>query len=109
TRQEAIDRMRRALREYQIEGIKTNIAFFIEVLNDAEFRNGEFDTGFIDRWLSTHKQDSSIPNFDRDIAALAVALFHSEGGQPRKNLLEDSRHVQSPWKLDGRRRGLRTS
>src|SRR5262249_4469846 len=50
TRAETIERMQRALREYRIEGIKTNIAFFLDVLNDPDFRKGDFDTSFIERF-----------------------------------------------------------
>ena len=106
TRQEAIDRMRRALREYQIEGIKTNISFFLEVLNHPEFRRGDFDTGFIDRWMQNRNIEPLIPDADRDFAALAAALFHSE-----RNFVatEASKPSQSPWKAEGRKRVLRNS
>src|SRR5260221_112731 len=47
TRQEAIDRLRRALDEYQIAGIKTTLPFFREIVDDEEFIAGRLDTGFI--------------------------------------------------------------
>src|SRR5213595_2551321 len=50
TREEAIARMQRGLREYRVEGIRSNLAFFLEITDDPEFRAGDFDTGFIDRW-----------------------------------------------------------
>lgn len=46
-RQEAIQRMDRALREFQIEGIKTTIPFHLQVLNNQFFQRGEFCTNFI--------------------------------------------------------------
>lgn len=46
-RQEAIQRMDRALREFQIEGIKTTIPFHLQVLNNRFFRRGEICTNFI--------------------------------------------------------------
>jgi acetyl-CoA carboxylase, biotin carboxylase subunit len=49
-RQEAIDRMHRALREYEVGGIKTTLPFFREVMEDAEFIEGNLDTGFINRF-----------------------------------------------------------
>ncbi len=48
-RQEAITRMRRALDEFQIEGIKTTIPFHKRVLADKNFLEGKIDTGFIER------------------------------------------------------------
>jgi acetyl-CoA carboxylase biotin carboxylase subunit len=77
SRGEAIARMKRALLEYRVEGIKTNIAFFIALLNDSEFQAGNFDTGFIDRWLNSRKTPESVTKADLDIALLAAALHHS--------------------------------
>ncbi|HEX8459614.1 MAG TPA: acetyl-CoA carboxylase biotin carboxylase subunit [Pyrinomonadaceae bacterium] len=50
TRREAIERMRRALAEYTVGGIKTTLPFFREVMRDAEFIDGRLDTGFIERF-----------------------------------------------------------
>jgi acetyl-CoA carboxylase biotin carboxylase subunit len=106
TRDEAMDRMRRALGEYKLEGIKTNISFFLEVLDDADFRNGDFDTGFIDRWMKNRKRDKQIPELDQQVAAIAAALFHSERSA---GLPEQVKEIESAWKRDGRRRGMRNS
>ncbi len=48
TREEAISKMKRALNEYIIEGIKTTIPFHIQLMNDKRFISGKFDTGFMD-------------------------------------------------------------
>lgn len=48
TRKEAIARMRRALYEYVIEGVETNIPFHIAVMNDEEFVRGNIHTRFVD-------------------------------------------------------------
>ncbi len=77
TREEARTRMLRALREYQVEGIKTNILFFREILDHPEFCKGDFDTGFIDRWLKDRNGIPALAEADRDIALLAAALHHS--------------------------------
>ncbi len=106
TRDEAIGRMKRALGEYHIEGIKTNISFFLEVLDHPDFRRGVFDTGFIDRWLQTRTLQSPLSDVDQDFAILAASLFHSERSGPRP---EAARREESLWRLDGRRRGLRSS
>ena len=47
TRREAIDKMKRALSEFVIEGIKTNIDFQMELLNNEDYIKGDFDTSFI--------------------------------------------------------------
>jgi acetyl-CoA carboxylase biotin carboxylase subunit len=105
TRGEAIERLRRALGEYHIEGIKTNISFFLEVLDHEGFRNGDFDTGFIDRWLKTRTGEPPIPILERDFAALGAVLFHSEAAPAAT---DSGRKAENPWKLEGRRIGLRT-
>lgn len=48
-REEAINRMRRALAEFIISGVKTNIDYQLEILNSEEFILGNYDTGFIGR------------------------------------------------------------
>jgi acetyl-CoA carboxylase biotin carboxylase subunit len=48
TRGEAIDTMHRALSEYVIEGIKTTIPFHLQLMKDERFRNGDFNTKFLD-------------------------------------------------------------
>jgi len=47
-----IDRMRRALDEYYITGIKTNVPFHSAVMRNGDFRNGTYDTGFVERVMS---------------------------------------------------------
>jgi acetyl-CoA carboxylase biotin carboxylase subunit len=46
-RDQAISRARRALIEYRIRGIATNVAFFRDLLNDPDFVSGEYHTGFL--------------------------------------------------------------
>jgi len=104
-RSEAIRRMKRALREYHIGGIKSNRTFFLEVLDDPGFTDGNFDTGFIDRWLQRRPTNQTLSDIDRDLAALCAALFHLDRTIP---VHETAVQAESPWKIDGRRRALRT-
>ena len=48
TREEAIKKMKRALDEYIIEGVKTTIPFHKKLMNDKRFLSGKFDTGFME-------------------------------------------------------------
>lgn len=50
TRQEAVDRMRRALSEFVVEGISTTIPFHLKVLEHEVFVSGDFDTKFLDTY-----------------------------------------------------------
>ena len=57
TRVNAIERMRRALDEYYITGIKTTVPFHAAIMRNGEFRSGNYDTGFIERVMSSGKLD----------------------------------------------------
>jgi len=52
-RDEAIARMKRALTECIVEGIETTIPFHLQVMGDEAFRRGEYDTGYVERLLSS--------------------------------------------------------
>jgi acetyl-CoA carboxylase biotin carboxylase subunit len=49
----ALDRMARALDEYVIEGIKTTIPIHREIVRNAFFRKGDYDTGFLEEYFAT--------------------------------------------------------
>nr|MDQ6940725.1 acetyl-CoA carboxylase biotin carboxylase subunit [Verrucomicrobiota bacterium] len=53
TRTSCIDRMRRALDEYYVTGIKTTIPFHSAIMRDANFRAGKYDTGFVERLMNS--------------------------------------------------------
>jgi acetyl-CoA carboxylase biotin carboxylase subunit len=103
-REDAILRMERALKEYQIVGVKTNIAFHEAVLSHPAFRKGHYDTGFIERSMAELKRKSH-EGYD-DIAALATAVH-----QMRKKgvIVVSSAGASSvsSWKLAGRKEGMR--
>jgi biotin carboxylase len=52
-RESAIRRLERALDEYHVEGIKTTIPLHQEVIRNAFFRRGNYDTGFLDEYLTS--------------------------------------------------------
>ncbi len=58
TREEAMVRMKRALEEFVIEGIKTTIPFHIHLLNDKQFKSGQFTTAFMDTFDLTPLQEA---------------------------------------------------
>ena len=53
TRQSAIERMRRALDEYYVTGIKTTVPFHAAIMRSGQFREGKYDTGFVERMMSS--------------------------------------------------------
>ena len=110
SRDEAIARMRRALDEYKIGGIKDNVSFFKDVLNHPEFVTGDFDTGFVEGWLEAQAaggQTETVSEVEEDLAILVAAVFHSRRQQAGTN--GSSAPRTSEWKLAGRRDQLRKS
>ena len=73
SRDQAVARMVRALGEYDVGGIKTNIAFFRDILADARFRRGEMHTQFIDEFLAGRGEAARDPQA-QEVAALVAAL-----------------------------------
>lgn len=74
-RTQAIDRLQRALREYFIGGIKTNLSLFRRILHDPDFLAGRLDTGFLDRLLNSGKPPEGVDPEKVKIAAIAAGLF----------------------------------
>jgi acetyl-CoA carboxylase, biotin carboxylase subunit len=101
TRAEAIDRMRRALQEYEVGGIKTTLPFFREVVEDEEFIEGKLDTGFIPRFNERRKA-KEISVTTRDMALIAAALGFSQKSKtvPGESRTDSSK--PSRWVMTGR-------
>ena len=97
---EAISRMRRALMEYEIGGIKTTLPFFREIMEDDEFVAGNLDTGFISRF-NERKEPQETDETARDMAVIAATLSYS---QRQKKALVNSGTPAKPseWVLSGR-------
>ena len=97
-RAEAIDRMRRALAEYEIAGIKTTLPFFREVMEDREFIDGSLDTGFISRF----NERRSPPATDQTAADLAIVAAALASTRPATNGTVTSVPQPSRWVIAGR-------
>jgi acetyl-CoA carboxylase biotin carboxylase subunit len=74
TRERAVARMRRALSEYVVTGIRTNLAFHDRLFAHPEFAAGRYDTGFIDRYKDELLPYPSVKDDRRDAVAAAVAV-----------------------------------
>ena len=99
-RAEAIDRMRRALMEYEVGGIKTTLPFFREIMIDQEFIDGKLDTGFITRF-NERKTPIEKSETTRDMAVIAAALAFSK--RQKANVSVNGRdNKTSQWVLSGR-------
>ena len=74
-RQQAIARLARALQEYFVAGIKTNLGLFRRILADQDFQSGKIDTGYLDRLLAAKTGRRSDVRNSAEIAAIAAAVF----------------------------------
>jgi acetyl-CoA carboxylase biotin carboxylase subunit len=103
TRDDAIARMIRALNEYEVGGIRTNLGFFRQIFEDAAFREGRLHTGFIDDFF-TRQRRAEPPAELATVAALAAAL---ESMAPETPTGSGSRNGASRWVSAGREELLR--
>lgn len=106
TRSEAIDRLRRALDEYEVSGITTTLSFFREVVRDEEFISGRLDTGFISRLNERRaaSDDRQAPEVEEDLAMIAAAVSYAIR-QERAAIQMATKTSQSRWRLAARRGG----
>ncbi len=110
-RTEALARMRRALEEYYVTGIKTNAGLFRRLLADPEFLRGEFHTRWLDDWLQASLQRSSdVPQpadgrarGAEDAALVAAVLWHTDRNAVTGATANPGDKPVSRWKLEGRR------
>ncbi len=97
-RAEALDRMRRALSEYRVAGVRTNLKFFQALLDHPEFLSGRLSTDFIDR----HGILESLPQADERsmVPVLAAAIEHA--GRHVDEGVSMKRPERSQWRESGR-------
>jgi acetyl-CoA carboxylase, biotin carboxylase subunit len=92
TRAEAIARMRRALREYRVEGIRTTVPFFRWLLQQPSFVQAAFHTGYLDELLQQRQGEpfETPSDEDAEVAAVAVRLWMTAPGATRGASLHGS-------------------
>jgi acetyl-CoA carboxylase biotin carboxylase subunit len=100
TRSSAIERMRRALAEYRVLGITTNLRMFSGLMMDPAWREGELHTGLLDEFQK--RQEPRPPKPDALIAAMLAAT--QTGRKPVPSCPPDE---QNTWRVEGRRGLLR--
>jgi acetyl-CoA carboxylase biotin carboxylase subunit len=104
SRDEAIDRLRRALDEYEISGIKTTLPFFRDIVRDEEFKSGRLDTGFVPRFNSRRSPTAaeSQDPVHRDMAMIAAAIHYARQQRTAVANRPSANDVESRWKMSGR-------
>jgi len=109
-RPEAIDRMRRALREFVVKGIKTSLPFHEQVMKHPKFLEGHYDTRFIDLHLGGGKLETRDDPEARRVACTlaAIAAHRAEKERAaRAASVVTAGAGGSPWKHAGRRAQMR--
>jgi acetyl-CoA carboxylase biotin carboxylase subunit len=103
TRGEAILRMRRALEEYRIAGVKTNIPFHQHMMDSHRFLSGQFDTNFVEERFSMSSREA--PHALE--AAILAALAAHEQSQRAGQIVDSGTGKINNWKWYGRWERLR--
>jgi len=112
SRDEAIARMKRALEEYYVSGIKTNIALFRRILDDAEFNRAEIYTRWLDERLQSGSLRAAAPATTsangraEDAAVLAAVLWHLGSNSSAAAPAASAAAPDSRWKSEARREQL---
>ncbi|MGI9534916.1 MAG: acetyl-CoA carboxylase biotin carboxylase subunit [Thermodesulfobacteriota bacterium] len=101
TREDAVNKMVSALKEYIVLGVRTNLGFLIRVMQEEEFKSAAIDTAYIDRHPELLKSDSE------DVRpALIAAAIAMENSTVESNNINDKSGSASNWKLLSRRMGV---
>jgi len=101
-RASAIARMRRAVREYKVLGIKTTLPFFERVLRHPDFAAGRIDTSFVER-LGRDARDGDERPWPVAVAAAAIRAY--EKRRPAR-IAPGSAPAASAWRREGRREAM---
>lgn len=107
TRKEAIERMKRALRDYCIMGIKTSLNFLLRIMETPDFYLGKFNTDFIEKnkdFLFTHPLEKNEAKRIEDLAMITAFLEYNTQLTNGNNIPLVAQNSQ--WKDFGRKKGV---
>ncbi|MGB8323832.1 MAG: acetyl-CoA carboxylase biotin carboxylase subunit [Candidatus Acidiferrum sp.] len=105
SREETIARLRRALDEYTITGIRTNVSLFRRILTEPEFLRSEIHTKWLDDLLARPRPAPTSPESGVEEASAIAAAFW-EATQKKSSEESGPQTNASRWKLEGRREQL---
>ena len=106
SREETIARLRRALEEYTITGIKTNAGLFRRILSEPDFLRGEIHTKWLDQLLTRKAKPAGVTEERAaDAAAIAAAMWQA-AQSARGSAQSFAETAASRWKQEGRRAQL---
>jgi acetyl-CoA carboxylase biotin carboxylase subunit len=113
-REQAINRLTRALNEYFVGGIKTNISLFRRILIHPDFRAAKLDTGFLDRLLKQKRAEAPADSAATEVAVIAAGIFAVLGPAgagpsefPATNGTSSRPNLVSKWKIAAHKEATR--
>jgi acetyl-CoA carboxylase biotin carboxylase subunit len=101
TRGQAILRMRRALEEYRIIGVRTNIPFHMTMMDSPRYMGGQFDTRYVEERFSMQDTTDARENHE-DIAAVLATLVAHQTTERASQFVSRNERDTSNWKWVGR-------
>lgn len=101
-RPDAIERMKRALFEYKITGVKTNISFVLRIMEAIPFMEGNYNTHFIDSNIDFLLQPSKKCIDCENIAMIVAFIDYENKQRKRQDFAKDKGGKTSNWKNFGR-------
>ncbi len=104
-RQEAIQRMKRALEVYSISGVKTSIPFLLRIMNVPDFQKGGYTTHFIQNHTEALKKPEEEHEELDDLAAIVSLVHHTNNLLKAAGPAASSNH-ESAWKQFGRKKAV---
>ncbi len=102
TRGQAILRMRRALEEYRIVGVHTNIPFHQMMMDSHRFMGGQYDTRFVEERFALPQSPEERETYHPEIAAVMATLVAHEAFQRSAEFVQRNERDTSNWKWMGR-------
>jgi acetyl/propionyl-CoA carboxylase alpha subunit len=101
TRAQAIMRMRRALEEYKIVGVRTNIPFHQTMMDSHRFMGGQYDTRFVEERFSMQDGEEG-KEVNPEVAAILATLVAHQQTQRSAQVVRRAERDTSNWKWVGR-------
>jgi len=106
-REQAIERMKRALYSYKISGVRTNIRFLNRILESEDFASGNYNTQFIENNIDFLIQKESHSDNHENLA-IAASFIHYLNNNTNGDTEDDNTAdcITSEWKSFGKRKGV---
>lgn len=96
-RQEAIERMKRVIDEFEVEGIANTLPFGKFVMNHEAFVKGDYSTHFVSQYFSPEKLQNADEKTEQ-LAAMVASIYHEQHKEKKQNLTEQHQLSSPSWR-----------